>query len=250
MNHLARSFLLSACCALGGNAFGAHLSNQGFESGLTDWSSLGDVTAPSSATVTTYAPFPTGTPRPVSPIQGSSMARLVSNNGVDLDSNVAALDAFFGLAGLDSLASKYSAYNGSGIKQEFSGSAGDVLKQRWNFFSTEEPDDPVTQDREGVDDTAFAVITGPGIINPLVFLANSLGVGNSGTSGWRTFSYNLPADGVYTIGFGVVNRSDEYFDAELFLDDFSDVPEPGSLALLGLGLACLGGLRRNRSERL
>jgi len=48
------------------------------------------------------------------------------------------------------------------------------------------------------------------------------------------------AAGDYSIGFGVVNGGDNYYyDAELFLDDFRGVPEPGSLALLGPALAGL-----------
>ncbi|MCM8595911.1 PEP-CTERM sorting domain-containing protein [Accumulibacter sp.] len=255
---LARFGAAGALCVLSATAFGAPV-NQGFEAGLAGWTTLGDVSTQTSATVVTFAPFPNGTTWTVSPIQ-TRMAQLVSNNGVDLNPNIGALDAFFGLASQtinQFLQNAYGitgpAWNGSGIKQSFSGSAGDVVEQYWNFFSTEDVNWQYA-DGTNPNDAAFYVITDPNGLQTIDFLrsgalaSNTQSVGPAGSSGWRAFDYTLPASGNYTIGFGVVNWRDGYFDAELFLDA-GKLPEPASLALLGMGLAGVGLLRRRRTSR-
>lgn len=258
MNTLARLGVIGAFCALSATALGAQISlnNQGFESGLQDWSSIGDVQATTGipVSITTYAPFPDGTTWDVYPYQ-KRMAQLVSNNGLPCDEcflpNIPALDSFFNLPAGTINALIPQAYNGSGIKQSFVGNKGDVLTQYWNFFSTEDRS-YTYPDGSHPNDTAFVVITRVDGPNTSVLLANTLAstqsVGDPGHTGWNSFAYLLPDDGDYTIGFGVANWRDEYFDAVLFVDDGSTpAPEPASLALLALALTGLGWSRHRKS---
>ncbi len=80
-----------------------------------------------------------------------------------------------------------------------------------------------------------------------------------GYSGWIESIYEIATAGNYILEFGAVNWLDTAFDSGLAfdgitvggkpIDEVVSVPEPASLALLGIGLLGIGALRRRKTTK-
>lgn len=201
----------------------ANLTNGGFESGLSGWSTTGAASA-------------TGTN--VNAGSGAALVTNATNNN---------LGTFTGTS--------IPGTGGGGISQSFSFTGASTLSFKWDFQTGEE-----TSPGNFFNDAAYVVIDGIASLlanTTSALFAGAAGNGFTEKTGYQTFSTAL-GSGSHTLAFVVTDVGDSIVDSGLYLDAISvnpvpnaetnNVPEPGSLALLGLGLAGLAVVRQRKTS--
>ena len=152
----------------------------------------------------------------------------------------------------------FNPYEGSGIKQTFTANTDILLSFTWQYLTDEGGYGLLDRDFMSLDSLLYELI--PGIPTPILRTvgSNSPSPPIQPTSSLTPFAQQydaitstifIPA-GVHTIGFGVVDGVDPFFNSGLLVDDISfraaPAPEPAAWLLLSFGLLAFIAAKGNR----
>lgn len=253
--------LTSLATLFGANpSYGASLTNGGFETGtFSGWETIGDASIQD-------AEFGAG------PKQGIYQALITtapSNLIFDFDSISGTdsvprreLGGFLGLTAADAgelLNTNAVPIEGSGIKQEFTAKAGDILKFSWKFLTNEFTGDSSNP----FNDFAFSALkflgSPPNTFSDVDELAdaNTSSFSLSQTifrkeTNYTTVSVTLPSTGTYRLGFGVADGANDEVNSGLLVDNVSlqSVPESSSvLGVLVFGAFGIGSVVKRKQQQ-
>jgi hypothetical protein len=130
----------------------------------------------------------------------------------------------------------------SQLYQNYSAVKNEQLSFDWNF---------VSQDYLPYNDYALFSLSGAGA-NVSVLLSDVSQVGE-GSTGWRNYTYTFQDDFNGTFSFLSANGIDNVFNSLLCVDNIKssvNVPEPGQLSLLIVGLLSFAGIAMRRKAKL
>lgn len=202
------------CFTLTGTAHAVPITNGSFESGLTGWTSAGNVNVVNSQIVTDGSFFSTTT---MMPTDGNNFAAI----SADLPSSSLTSDGF-------------------------SVEIGDEISFDW-FFSAE--DYFPFNDLAGY---SINLISAGAVVDANI-LSSVVSVGDYGLTGWNTASILSPVAGNVSLQFYSVNTGDGLLASVLGVDNVSSVssvPVVPSLALFGIGALAFAGTRRRKNSKL
>lgn len=193
----------------------AGVINGSFETNLSGWTTFGTVST-TQATAT----------------KGLSSALITAVNGGPI--NATNLENFAGVtdAALKAVKSGHTNFTtGSALKQTFSATAGEKFSFNYRTLTNESITSPW--------DFTFVVVDGVALALGDTNINSGFGNGVAGYShanDWKTFTETFTTTGNHTLVFGALQAGDTSVATALLVDNVTTVPEPTTVALLGLGL--------------